>query len=394
MNVLSERVTHAFHNRFGDEHILVRSPGRVNLIGEHTDYNEGFALPAAIDNCIILAINVNHTNKVRFYAIDKGESYEADISDALTKSDLGWPNYLLGVIDQLSAHGYECPGFDCVFGGNVPIGAGLSSSAALEGGILYGLNQRMQWDIDPVQMAHIAQKAENQFVGVQCGIMDQFASLMGKKDHVMRLDCRSLDYEFYPFERQDLYIVLCDTQIRRELASSEYNVRRQQCETGVQKLQQYDAGIKSLRDVTTPFLEEHKDDLSPVIYERCRYIIEENQRVLDACANLQKNDWLAFGKLMYASHNGLRDQYEVSCKELDILVELAARQKGVLGARMMGGGFGGCTINLVEEKYFDTFKEEMKQKYTRQTDRQIKVYQTRVSPGTHLIEPQKMETKQ
>lgn len=390
MQSLSERVKQVFRDHFNDNYILVKSPGRVNLIGEHTDYNEGFALPAAVDNNIVLALNGNDTNKVRFFAIDKDEFYETDITEPLTKSDQVWPNYLLGVIDQLSEHGYECPGFDCVFGGEVPIGAGMSSSAALECAILFALNHWMQWEIDRVQMAHIAQDAENKFVGVQCGIMDQFSSLNGKKDHVIKLDCRSLDYEYYPFKRDDIHIVLCDTQIRRELATSEYNKRRQQCEEGVQQLQKYDEEIVSLRDVKIDFLKAHESDLPPIIFKRCKYVVEENQRVLNACRYLEQNDLKAFGDCMYASHDGLQHEYEVSCKELDILVEEARQIQGVYGARMMGGGFGGCTINLVEEAQFDSFKARINEKYEDRTGRDIKIYKTHVSRGTSLIENHKV----
>lgn len=393
MQILRKKIITEFYQRFEGEPILVQSPGRVNLIGEHTDYNNGFVLPAAINKHIYLALRVNNSDRSRFYAIDQEDAFETDISGELLKSDKGWPNYLLGVVDQLRRRGYESRGFDCVFGGNVPIGAGLSSSAALEGGVLFGLTRLFDWDIPLVEMAEIAQKAENEFVGVQCGIMDQFVSLNGKKDHAMRLDCRSLEYEFYPFKRRDIHIVLCDTQIRRELASSEYNVRRSQCEAGVQSLQNFDTNIDSLRDVSRDFLEKHKQHLDALVFKRCKYIIEENKRVLDACRDLEKNDIASLGRRMYASHAGLRDQYEVSCTELDILVDAARTIEGIVGARMMGGGFGGCTINLVEDEHLNTFKKQIHTLYQKKTGKKIKIYQAKVSEGTHLVDLPKTKTK-
>ncbi|SHE47701.1 galactokinase [Fodinibius roseus] len=387
-----KKIVAEFYQRYEGDPILVQSPGRVNLIGEHTDYNDGFVLPAAIDKHIFLALAENESNRGRFYAIDPGETFEADISGQLSKSGKGWPDYLLGVVDQLRRHGYDPGGFDCVFGGNIPIGAGLSSSAALEGGMLFGLSRLFEWEIPPVEMAKMAQKAENDFVGVQCGIMDQFVSLNGKKDHAMKLDCRSLEYEFYPLKRRDIHIVLCDTRIRRELASSEYNVRRSQCEEGVRILQQHEPGINSLREVSPELLNRHGQKMDPVVFKRCTYILEENKRVQDACRDLEENDIHAFGQRMYASHTGLRDQYEVSCAELDILVDAARTIDGVLGARMMGGGFGGCTINLVEDRYLDSFKERISQRYQKITGQPIAIYQAKISAGTQLVDLPKAKT--
>lgn len=385
MSKLFKKIKNEFEIRFGKGFILVESPGRVNLIGEHTDYNEGFVLPAAIDKAIIFAIASNGTKQIRLHALDMEESFNADLANNLVKSGRGWPDYLLGVADQLQKAGYKMEGFDCVFGGNVPIGAGLSSSAALEGGILFGLNHLFDLGISTVEMAKIAQQAENQFVGVQCGIMDQFVSMNGKEGHALKLDCRSLKYEQYPFQQKDVRIVLCDTQIRRELADSEYNIRREQCEQGVKKLQQFDNDIISLRDVSLELLEQHKSQLDPVVYRRCRYVIEENERVLGACNDLQNRDLKSFGQRMYDSHKGLRDDYEVSCQELDLLVKKARQFDGVLGARMMGGGFGGCTINLVKEEKVEEFTNVIQRAYRNQIGSKLNVYLTRVSGGTHII---------
>lgn len=385
MSELAKQIESEFTDRYGDDYILVKSPGRVNLIGEHTDYNDGFVLPAAVDKHICLAMAPNGTHRLRFYSYDKEERYETELNGALTSSGQSWPDYLLGVVDQLQKQGYDSPGFDCVFGGNIPIGAGMSSSAALEGGVAFGLNQLFEWEIAPEELARIAQKAENEFVGVQCGIMDQFVSLNGRQDHVMKLDCRSLEYEFYPFRHKDIHFVLCDTQVRRELVSSEYNVRRSQCEEGVVVLQSHDETVSSLRDADRELLEACRDAMDPVVYRRCEYIIEENERVIRACEDLQNGNLRSFGKRMYASHRGLRDKYEVSCEELDVLVEEARKVEGIYGARMMGGGFGGCTINLVENQHLDTFKAHIRKGYKEQTGREAVIYQTRVSAGTHCI---------
>ncbi|WP_138429627.1 galactokinase [Fodinibius saliphilus] len=385
MTPLIRKIEREFENRFTEEYIVVKSPGRVNLIGEHTDYNEGFVLPAAIDKSIVLALSPNGTDTVRLVATDMDDTFESDISEEITQSQKKWPNYLLGVIDQLRKNDFIVGGFDCVFGGNVPIGAGLSSSAALEGGLLFGLTKLFNFEIPPTKMARIAQKAENEFVGVQCGIMDQFISLNGKAGQALKLDCRSLDYEYYPFNNDNIRIVLCDTGIRRDLATSEYNIRRSQCEQGVNTLQEFQPGITSLRDVSLSFLLQHKTELPPDVFKRCKYVVEENKRVLQACNDLQQNSFESFGQRMYQSHLGLRIEYEVSCKELDTLVEIAQNQKGVLGARMMGGGFGGCTINLVTKEQLPVFKKQITSKYEQKLDQPLSVYDTKVSGGTHLV---------
>lgn len=385
MKQLIQEISDEFQNRYDTDFLLVESPGRVNLIGEHTDYNQGFVLPAAVDKGIVLAMAENEERQGRFYAVDKDESYQVDLDGELEKSARGWPDYLLGVVDQLRKYGYEVGGFDCVFGGDVPIGAGMSSSAALEGGVLYGLANLYKLDIPPVEMAQIAQKAENDFVGVQCGIMDQFVSLNGKQGFALKLDCRSLEYEFYPFDHDDIRIVLCDTGVRRELASSEYNKRRSECEQGGAVMQKHDPEIKSLRDIELQTLVRHQDEMDPTVFKRCKYVIEENKRVIQACQDLRYDDLKSFGQRMFQSHVGLRTEYEVSCKELDTLVEIAWEIEGVIGCRMMGGGFGGCTINLVREESLDTFENKIRTGYKKALGQDIKIYKTNVAGGTHLI---------
>lgn len=364
---------------------MVRSPGRVNLIGEHTDYNEGFVLPAAVDKAIFFAVAPGQGKSCVLHAHDLGESHTFELGH-FGKSEKSWPNYLIGVVDQLQRAGCGLVGFNCVFGGDIPIGAGMSSSAAIEAGLAFSLNKMFGLGLDPLTLVKLAQKAENEFVGVRCGIMDQFINIFGRQDSVLKLDCRSLAYRYYPFARKDLRIVLCDTLVKRELAGSEYNVRRQQCEAGVNLLAKYKPELKSLRDVPLEFLEAHRSEFKPVVFRRCDYVLRENIRVEQACADLEKGDFYSFGQRMYGSHEGLRDDYEVSCRELDILVEAAGRVKGVLGSRMMGAGFGGCTINLVEDRAVDSLKEKAVQSYLAEFGKEPKLYISRLESGTETIE--------
>jgi galactokinase len=382
----ASHIDKVFINVFGPTQgkIVVRSPGRVNLIGEHTDYNEGYVLPAAIDKAIVFAVAPRADNHLHFYAADLKDELVCDLN-AIQKSLKGWPNYLLGVIDQLGKAGYTIRGCDVVFGGDIPIGAGLSSSAALECGFACALDELFGLGLDRLEIVKLAQRAENQFVGVKCGIMDQFVNIFGRDKKVLKIDCRSLEYEYFPFERDDLQIVLCETEVRRTLASSEYNVRRQQCEAGVHVLRRYNPGVRSLRDVSLDLLQEHKREMDPTIFKRCGYVVRENERVLEACDDLRQNDFRSFGQRMYESHRGLRDEYQVSSPELDVLVEIASSVSGVLGARMMGAGFGGCTINLVEEPVVSQFVEIVQQRYPERTGKAIKVYVTRIQSGTAKV---------
>lgn len=382
---MTDTIKNNFEKRFGKNYILIKSPGRVNLLGEHTDYNGGFALPAAVDKHILLAIGLNQSHKIRLFSVDKGGDYSVSLQD-LKKSGYFWPDYLLGAYDQLTKNGYAVTGFDCVFGGNIPIGAGMSSSAALTSGVIYGLNELLDLEITPIEIAKLAQKVENNFVGLQCGIMDQIGCINGKEKSVIRLDCQSLDINYFPFDRQDIQIVLCDSGVSRELASSEYNIRRQQCEEGVAVLKKMHPKVESLRDTTLEMIENAKEEMDPTVFKRCVYVVRENDRVLEACELLNDHQFEAFGKLMKETHQGLRDGYEVSCKELDVLVDFAEKCPGVLGARMMGGGFGGCTINLVEEEHVENFKEEVKKQYKNVVGYEPKIYVTQISQGTHRVE--------
>ncbi|RAK67106.1 galactokinase [Hymenobacter edaphi] len=382
--MLASRITAAFRQHFGSTPLVVRAPGRVNLIGEHTDYNGGFVLPAAVDKEIIFAVALNGTTTARLYAYDNQEHYATDLA-ALQPGQPQWANYLKGVVAQFQRRGVPVPGFDCVFGGNVPVGAGMSSSAAVECGLAFALDQLLGTHLERMELAHMAQKAEHEYAGVMCGLMDQFASLFGRDGQVVRLDCRSLAYAYFPFDTEACRLVLCNSGVKHSLADSEYNKRRQECERGVQLLQQHYPDVKSLRDATLAQLAQHQAAFDEVTYRRCRYVVQENQRVLDACEALQRRDLAAVGRLMHASHAGLRDEYEVSCPELDALEEAARGLPGVYGARMMGGGFGGCTLNLVAPAHVEAFIQTVGQAYQRRFGRPLETYQTSIVAGVSEV---------
>jgi galactokinase len=347
----------SFRQEFGEPAVVVRSPGRVNLIGEHTDYNQGFVLPAAVDRGIAMVLRARSDRRYVLHALDLGRRLEGNLGE-LAPHPERWPNYLLGVLDQLQKAGHRLGGFELVYGGDLPMGAGMSSSAALECGLAFAMNELYGLGLGRLALAKLSQAAEHSFVGVKCGIMDQMASLLSQKDHVMMLDCRDFSCRFVPF-KSPVKIFLCDTQVARALAESGYNQRRSQCETGVALLRKYASAVHSLRDVSLELLDANRTELGPIVYRRCRYVIEENLRVIAACEALERNDPKIFGQLMNQSHQGLSKAYEVSCPELDVLAEAAAALPGVLGARMMGAGFGGCTINLVAAGQEEAFVDGM-----------------------------------
>jgi galactokinase len=349
----SSRVIRQFTSLFpGSDPLIVRSPGRVNLIGEHTDYNHGFVLPAAIDKAIWLAIGPRKDKEIHLVSLDLDRAWRGSL-DALAPSALHWPDYLLGVVQQLIQNGHRLGGFNIVFSGDIPLGAGMSSSAALECATVFALNELFGLDLDKLTMVRLAQKAENTFVGVQCGIMDQFASLFGRRDHVIRLDCQTLEYSYFPFNLEGIRIVLLDSNVKHSLASSEYNTRRRQCEAGVRLIHGHYPAVNSLRDVTQHMLDSYVAPVDRLVDRRCRYIVGEKARQLAATEDLKKGDLAAFGRKMFETHHGLSRDYEVSCQELDFLVDQVKDDSAVIGARMMGGGFGGCTINLVREEAID-----------------------------------------
>lgn len=385
MNALVPVIAEKFRKHFPDKPLLVVSPGRVNLIGEHTDYNEGFVLPGATDKAVVFAVSPRTDDVCHLVSHDYDQEFRSEIGQ-FHRSPLRWPDYLQGVVDQFLKAGYRVGGFNCVFGGDIPIGAGMSSSAAIEGGLAFALNAISGLKLDSLTLVKLAQKAEHEFVGVRCGIMDQFINIHGREKSLLKIDCRSLEYERIPFERDDLRVVVSDTLVRRELASSEYNVRRSQCEAGVGALQAHDPSIRSLRDVGLDLLREHRAELDPVVYRRCEYVVRENTRVGDACAALARNDFAVFGGLMNLSHAGLRDDYEVSSPELDALVEAARRVPGVLGSRMMGAGFGGCTISLVEAGAVPEFRARVSRDYEAETGKVPKIHVVRIEAGTRAVE--------
>jgi galactokinase len=378
-----KKLQQAFRNRFNKEAIVVGAPGRVNLIGEHTDYNEGFVLPGAVDKKIYIAIAPNGTQTINVFGNQFNETHCFPVNSSQPYK--GWMNYLAGVSYHIQQKGKKIEGVDVVVDGNVPVGAGMSSSAALCSAYGFALNELFQLGLSRMELAIVGQKTEHTFVGVQCGIMDQFASLHGKKGHVMKLDCRSLEYEYIPFDFPDYKIVLVNSMVSHSLAGSEYNVRRQQCEEGVALLKKHYPSIHSLRDIDPDQLLEHKNELSPVVFDRCSYVIYEKERLLAGCAALKKNDLTTFGKLMYATHEGLSKKYSVSCTELDFLVERAQMVEGVVGSRMMGGGFGGCTINIVQADAVDHFTQAIQKSFSGLFKKTPEVYVTQIEDGAKLL---------
>ncbi|HEY0273268.1 MAG TPA: galactokinase [Chitinophaga sp.] len=379
-----QQVSEKFRALFGKTPLIVSSPGRINLIGEHTDYNNGFVMPAAIDKRIIYGVQLNGTRTCTAHAVYTNETVRFSLDQV--KPTPGWINYLLGVVDQLQKRGYAVPGFDCVVDGDIPVGAGLSSSAAVEGGLVVALNELMGLGLSRIEMAQIGQKAEHTFPGVLCGIMDQFANLHGRKDQVILLDCRSLEYKYFPFRFPDYKIVLCNTMVHHSLASSEYNVRRRQCETGVAAIQALHPAVQSLRDATLEQLQAVQEQVGPEVYQRCRFVIGEIARTQEAGPLLEKGELAEFGRLMYETHEGLSRDYGVSCPELDVLVELARQRPEVAGARMMGGGFGGCTINLVRAEHVPDFAKYIETHYEKETGKKPEIYVTTIQEGT-MVEP-------
>lgn len=387
MDLLSQLVTSfkdAFHtDSTTSEPLLICSPGRVNLIGEHTDYNEGFVLPAAIDKAIYLAVGPRDDDELHFVALDINKTFRGSIHNLLPTHT--WADYLLGVAAQMRLIDQPIRGFNCVFTGTIPMGSGLSSSAALENGVGFALNELFALGLDRTTLLKLSQRAENDFVGAKVGIMDMFASMMGKADHVIKLDCRSLEYTYAPLQMDGIRIVLCDSRVKHSLVTSEYNTRRAECEAGVRFLKTFYPDINSLRDVTMTMLDTHLKETEPLIYRRCAYVVQENQRLLDGVQALEAGDIHTFGQLMYGSHQGLSEWYQVSCPELDALVAIAREHPGVLGARMMGGGFGGCTINLVREEALEDFTQLITKQYKAQTGKDTYLHVCKIQNGTNLV---------
>lgn len=372
-----------FKSLFGDNYMVYTSPGRVNLIGEHTDYNGGFVFPGAIDKGIYTAINPNGTDKVRAYSADYNEQVEFGMNEEDAPKE-SWARYIFGVCREMKKRGFEPKGFDTVFVGDVPLGAGMSSSAALESTFANALNEIFNLNIDRFELARIGQSTEHNYCGVKCGIMDQFASVFGKKGHLMRLNCATMEFEYFPFNPEGYKVVLLDTVVKHELASSAYNKRRESCENACAHIKARHPEVNFLSDATMAMLEEVKSEISEEDYKRAVYVIGEKQRVLDVCEALEKGDYDTVGDRMFGTHYGMSKEYEVSCEELDFLNDVA-KQCGVTGSRVMGGGFGGCTINLVKEELYDNFIATAKKEYLAKFNREPKVYDVVISDGARRI---------
>ena len=380
---MEKKLRKQFEVLFHSVPLMVKSPGRINLIGEHTDYNNGFVLPAAIDKFILVAIQKRDDDEIHLYSNEFKETAATTLQN-LTTPGKQWPVYILGVVDQLQKARHKVGGFNLIVDGDVPIGAGMSSSAAVECASIFALNELFDLGIYKMDMVKMAQKAEHEFARVMCGIMDQFASMFGKEGMVINLDCETLKYEYVPIDLNGLTILLFDSGVKHSLASSEYNVRRQQCETGVNLVQKGEPQVKSLRNVTMPMLEKYvKDEL---IFKRCKYVVEEIARLQIACEDLKNGAMQAFGKKMFATHEGLKNLYEVSCTELDVLVDAVKNNPDVLGARLMGGGFGGCTINLVKEAAAEEIIKQTTEKYKQQTGKDLTTYRVAIKNGTAVLD--------
>jgi galactokinase len=375
-----------FAEIFGEEPAaVVRAPGRVNLIGEHTDYNDGYVLPVAIDRSVLVAAAPRDDRQVVICALDFGESVEFSLDDIEHDQAQAWSNYQRGVAYFLEEQGIELPGLNAVIVGDVPIGSGLSSSAAVEVSMAYTWQVLAGFQLSRVELALLCQRAENEFVGMNCGIMDQFVSALGRRDHALLIDCRSLDHQPVPLPT-GVAIVVADTMKRRGLVDSEYNTRRRECEEGVRILQRYLPEVKALRDVSVAQFEAQSSKLkAPNVRRRCRHIVYENERVLNSVAALQAGDLVAFGQLMNESHISLRDDYQVSCAELDVMAEAAWRVDGVYGSRMTGAGFGGCTVSLVAEEAIEDFRLQVAATYQEATGIVPQIYVCRAEDGVSKL---------
>ncbi len=379
-----QEVIKVYQNKFGNETPEVyTSPGRVNLIGEHTDYNGSFVFPGAIDKGMIAAIRFNATDKVRAYAIDLDEYAEFGLEEADLPKE-GWAKYIFGVCREIIKRGKSIKGFDTAFAGDVPLGAGMSSSAALESTYAYALNDLLDLGIDKFELARIGQSTEHNYVGVMCGIMDQFASIFGKEGHLIRLDTKTMEYAYFPFDPKGYKLVLLDTLVKHELASSAYNKRRESCENAARTIAKRHPEVEFLRDASMEMLDEVKGEISEEDYMRAKYVIEETQRVRDVSDALERGDYETVGQKMYETHHGMSKLYEVSCEELDFLNEVA-REHGVTGSRVMGGGFGGCTINLVKDELYDSFIRDAKEQFNAKYGHEPKVYDVVISDGARKL---------
>ena len=363
------------------------APGRVNLIGEHTDYNEGFVLPVAIDKKIIMLGQLREDRLVQVFDLVYKTKIKFSLDSLTPLKKESWANYLMGVMDEIQKAGYPLQGVNLVFTSNIPQRAGLSSSAALEVVTALTMAKLNSLEIKPLEMAHLCRRAENNFVGVACGIMDQYVSCLGQKNYALFIDCRSNDYELIPLKDPNYQIIICNSKVQRGLVDSEYNKRKEECKIATEFFKhKLNREIRALRDIAIDEYEKYQAQLPEIIARRARHVISENYRVQVGVQALREGNFSAFGQLMIESHRSLKNDYEVSCAELDLLVDLALKQEGVLGARMTGAGFGGCTVNLLKRDYVDFFKEKIKKEYKKITGINPDVYLTAPSGGAKVIE--------
>ncbi len=378
---LIKKIKTSFKERFKTEPLMIFSPGRINIIGEHTDYNDGFVFPAAVDKGIVAAIGKSDSQDSSCYAVDKGEIVKIYLNDLKPSAEGSWENYVFGVLAELQNRSKTIGDFNIAFGGDIPGGAGMSSSAALENSVVFGLNELFDLGLSKEDMILISQKAEHNYVGVKCGIMDQYASMFGIENHALLLDCRTVKSKPFEIDFQDYELMLINTNVKHSLSDSAYNDRRSVCESIASMLK-----VKALRDATEFDLESIKDQVTPENYQKALYVIQENERAVQASKAMEAGDLKTLGKLIYASHNGLQKQYKVSCEELDFLVEQAKLNSHILGARMMGGGFGGCTINLIHKSETSSFKEFISEVYKNQFNKECSIYSVTLSNGTGIIQ--------
>ena len=381
---MKARIHEKFTTLFGEGGIFFSSAGRINLIGEHTDYNGGYVFPGAIDKGLVAEIKLNGGDKVHAYSLDFDEYVEFGLKEE-DKSSQSWAKYIFGVCRETEKRGGKTGGFDIVFAGDVPTGAGLSSSAALESTVAFAINYLFSNGIDKFELAKIGQATEHNYVGVYCGIMDQFASIFGKKGSLIRLNCKTLEYKYFPFDPKGYKLVLIDSCVKHELASSAYNQRRRSCEAAVEAIRKNHPDVEFLSDAKRLWLDEVRGEIPQEDFLRAEYVIGEVQRVLDVSDALERGDYETVGELMYQTHFGLSRLYEVSCEELDFLNKLA-RKCDVTGSRVMGGGFGGCTINLVKDSLYDVFISEAKAQFTARFGHEPKIYDVVISDGARILQ--------
>ena len=377
---LINSIKSSFITKFETEPIMIFSPGRINIIGEHTDYNDGFVFPAAVDKGIVAAIEKSNSNLSTAYASDMDETIEFSLDNLKPLAEGSWENYILGVVAEIQNRSKTIGNFNIVFGGDIPGGAGMSSSAALENSVVYGLNELFNLGLSKHEMILISQKAEHNYVGVKCGIMDQYASMFGIENNALLLDCRTVKSRPFEIDFKDHELILINTNVKHSLSDSAYNDRRSVCESIASML-----NIKALRDATEFDLESIKDKVTPENYQKALYVIQENERAILASKAIQEGDLITLGNLIYASHDGLQNKYKVSCEELDFLVDQAKLNGHVLGARMMGGGFGGCTINLIAKTETESFKTLISEAYKNAFGKDCSIYAVKLSDGTHII---------